>query len=87
MVVTDPSTMEKLLFENDLTFAKAIDILKACETSRSQLDQMRTAETSTAVIHRLATSSRRMGNSSRTSISSDQRLAVSFMYFASSNLV
>ena len=35
--VADPLVREKLLYENDLKLAKACDIIRACEASKSQL--------------------------------------------------
>jgi hypothetical protein len=46
--VADNKTREKLLFDPQLTLAKAIDILRACETSSSIAEQM-----STEAINRL----------------------------------
>ena len=38
--VADATVREKLLFEKDLTLAKAVDILRACEASRLQLENI-----------------------------------------------
>lgn len=63
MGVADPSTREKMLFEKDLKLDGAIKNLRACESSRAQLERMRSAESSAAVVHRLSTQSGLQGSS------------------------
>ena len=43
--VADPLVREKLLYENDLKLAKACDIIRACEASKSQLTIINTPST------------------------------------------
>ncbi len=69
MGVADPSTREKMLFEKDLKLDGAIKILRACESSRTQLERMRSAESSAAVVHRLSTQGGQQGSSYQSSSS------------------
>lgn len=61
MGVADSTVQEKLLFEKDLTLQKAIDIVRACEATKSQLDLMKGAEV--YVVHRLQNVTRRNSTS------------------------
>ena len=54
MGVADPSTREKMLFEKDLKLDGAINILRACESSKPRTERMRSAESSAVVVHRLS---------------------------------
>lgn len=49
--MADHSARERLLFKADLTFVKAIDILRACEAAKSKLDQM---QETTSLVHQLS---------------------------------
>jgi hypothetical protein len=53
--VADASTREKLLFEKDLSLVKALDILRACEASKIQLESMKAAG-AVQTVHQLASS-------------------------------
>ena len=50
--IFDESVREKLLVEKDLTFAKACEIVRACEAAKSQLQKISTS-TEVSTVHRL----------------------------------
>jgi len=71
MGVNDPTVYEKLLYEEKLTLKSAIDIIRACELSKSRVDEMRGTEAPAASVHRLTTGSGRGGGNRGSSSPSD----------------
>ena len=60
--ILDPTVREKLLIETDLTFAKACEIVRACEAARSQLQKIHPS-TEVGTVHRLVSHQKPRGNS------------------------
>ena len=60
--ILDPTVREKLLIEKDLTFAKACEIVRACEAARSQLQKIHPS-TEVGTVHRLVSHQKPRGNS------------------------
>ena len=52
--VSNSNTREKLLYEKDLDLNKAVEIRRACEATRAQLDHMKLDEAPSAVVHTLS---------------------------------
>ena len=64
--IIDPTVREKLLFEKDLTFAKACEIVRACEAAKSQLQKIHPTSEA-VVVHRLVSKEQKQSGNSQVS--------------------